>query len=758
MVGTSMADCLEGALRTVLGQGFYHQPAAQPDAVDGLLINVAEGLSVPGELHLFVRQQAPRDEALRRYLDQLDPALRAELSVVALDDSGHLVTDPAELRSLADWLDLPVHAPVEVKHSDGFVPVDQAARATPLEPIAYQALPTGLAAQRKAATEALREPPAAVADASENVSVGMTQVRQWLDRAAAIRAELGLPPASNVPLSGGRATHTTTYAAGAYLARFGSPAKSSLVDLLQHRELNPRQVVEAIGGADTATTTAAPTVVASHLRRHPGHAALVIASDQVFWLMSDATGALHWVDPRSALTPVSFDVDGAQDWRTAVLERNSTQVLMVDASGRRTELDRSVAPAPVPIAPISLPTDARSGQHGEVLIGAWPPENQTKHHLSNLDATNLPVIAVDVRHIPGTQQLEPTQLNALNNASLRHFLNNARPIIVSTAGSAQVTQLAHQFGGALISRVPTNLGFEWQLHVPAVGHTETLAGPQLTQAMIDRAGAALAALEPVLPKPLPPVLVELLSVNTYDEARAHFRDNFEKFRDPAVGEAMRDLTAKFPQNDLLQVFRLAIEIGQRAPFLAGETPLEPTVRNSLDPEQPLPAGRPIDLTFVFDYLSARSLPPAQPDAPPLGDHQTRQLWDGLLLQAMLGQQLSRAQAVVLARGVGEMDAERALRVANAPETARAHASIFDTIGALLKIGQARRTSLVDGVVRPEADWRSLLSIANCLTGADRVPWHYRFRDVLEPHLTQVGITEQLSNELAEIRDLIYVCH
>jgi hypothetical protein len=67
MAGAGIADCLDGTLHTVLGRGFYHQPAAQPDAMDGHLINIAEGLDVPGELSVFVRQDAARDEGLRSY-------------------------------------------------------------------------------------------------------------------------------------------------------------------------------------------------------------------------------------------------------------------------------------------------------------------------------------------------------------------------------------------------------------------------------------------------------------------------------------------------------------------------------------------------------------------------------------------------------------------------------------------------------------------------------------------------------------------
>ncbi|GAB2964941.1 hypothetical protein GCM10027280_62210 [Micromonospora polyrhachis] len=752
MAGASIADCLEGALHTVLGQGFYHQPAAQPDAVDSHLINVAEELSVPGEVHLFVRQHAARDEMLRRYLDQLDPAVRGELSVVALDNSGNVVTDTAQLRSMADWLDLPVHAPLTVGHRDGLIPVDQTARQTALPPIAYQVLPSGIAAQRQAALEALRDTPPAAANANTNVSAAMANVHRWLDRAEAIRTTLGLSPAVDAPLPGARPTHTTMYAVGTYLARFGSTTLPALVDLLHHTELTPQQVTEAIGGPD-ATTSATPTVVANHLLRNPGHAALVTASDQLFWLLSDAAGAPHWVDPRSGRTPVVFDVDGAQDWRTAVLERSSTQVLMVDATGRRTELDRSVPQTRTPTAPISLPTDARAGEHGVVLIGAWPPGNQTKYGLSNLDSTNLPVIAVDVRQL--RQSLEPTQLNALRNASLRHFLNNARPIIVSTAANSQVAELAKQFGGALLSRVPTKLDSEWQLHVPDAGLTTTFADPQLTQAMVEQAAAALAALGPVH-EPLPPVLVELLSFNTYDEAGAHFRDNFEKLRDPVVGEAMRVVAARFPQDNPLQVFRLATEISQRAPFLAGATPLEPAVRDSINAEPPLAPNRPIDLTFVFDYLTSRGLP-AQADTQPVGAHQTRLLWDGLLFQAMLGQQLTRAEAVTLARGVGEVDAERARRVAGAPETSQAHAMIFDALGSLVE-KSVKGDLPGDGVVGPRVNWKAQLSIADCLTGADRVPWHFRIKEVLVPHFKQLGVAEDLHEELTEIRDEIYFCH
>ncbi|GAA0587352.1 hypothetical protein GCM10010172_85580 [Paractinoplanes ferrugineus] len=743
------ADCLPGTLVSVPGKGFFYLADATDARVNADLLSAAARQDTPGGVTLFVHRDRALDESLIRYLNQLDPRARATTTITVLDpETLGPVTDVPALRHLADRLHLPVLAPGPVDGRD-VLPVGPDGQVTAGPAAAHLILPPAVAVQRIALADAV-----SLADPPPTIAAGLAQMATWERRNAATRAELGLPatPADVIPTGPG--AQAVTYAVGQLKARFGNLGSVDVFGLLT--STTPGTVEQLVAGLGGTLAPVRPAALAHQLRTHPGSLAMVTgtapgsADQQVLWLSSAESGNLTWHDPRTTGTP-AFNIDGAQDWRTAVLERDDARVFMLDADRHPVALPEPVTEPIRDATTINPPTSARPLGPGAIAIGPWPQETLDRYGLSALELGGRPVITIDVREVR-PRVLDPVQHNALKHTLERYWLHNVRPTVLATIRNPQVEALVRTYQGGLIQQVPEGLGGRvWTATGPG-GVPQKFSGPVVTPEMLDAADMAPVDRDrPLHDDPLPPVLVTQLSHNSYQEAAEHFVEHGPELRDPSVLSAMDDIADKLPGDARLDAHRLMLDVAARAPYLAGPDPIAPQSRTSFDPEPAWPLDRPVDLRFLLDYLTAADLVPGADGTPPPGRYQTRLLWNGLLLQAMLGRALTPAETTILARGVGESDLERATRPPGAPEIARAHASIFEALSAML---DERQPGVTD-------DRQALLQLAECLTGADRVAWHFLIKDILLPHLDQGGrllADPDLVRRITELSAYINFCH
>lgn len=100
--------------------------------------------------------------------------------------------------------------------------------------------------------------------------------------------------------------------------------------------------------------------------------------------------------------------------------------------------------------------------------------------------------------------------------------------------------------------------------------------------------------------------------------------------------------------------------------------------------------------------------------------------------------LADARAVVGAKG--ELEEERAARRPHQPEIFRAHAAVVEAIAKIIAVG---------GV---DANWRELIKAADCLTGTDRLAWHFIFRHVIAPS------SEPERAAIKRMQEYLVTCH
>ncbi|MFE9191934.1 hypothetical protein ACFYL6_20220 [Micromonospora sp. NPDC007208] len=729
----ALSDCLPGVLVTVFPKGFMYLADSAAPQVNAGMLETAERMSVPDGVNVFVSRDTALDPAFRRYLDQLDPRARATHVVTVLDpETLQPVTDPETLRSVAAGLDLPVST-VEPIAGEDIVPVDVAGRVTALEMAGYRVLPPNAMAQRAALLDAV-----SLSGTPSSIQEGLERLTGWHERVALTRTQLGLPTNPGDLAHTGPGEHATTYALGAYVARYGG---DGVFDLLTSTEpLTSNRVATAIGGT---LTSVRPTTLASVLSRSPGSSALVTgtavgaSTEQVFWLTSDENGTLTWHDPRAAVGTQVFDIDGGNDWRTAVLERDDARAMLVGPDGIPVALPE---PGPAVVGPRN---------HEVTYVGDWPPKNLDRYGLNSVDFEGMPVIAVDVRVHPGEgRPLDPKQFVEIRSRLERYYLNNVRPTVVATRQHEEIENLARTFEAAVVQQV-VQVGIEgrpgWQVIRPDAV-PRTFDGAAVTRAMLDVADlSSMTAREP-----LPPVLAEFLSHDSYQQAADHLTDHADQLRDPAVLTAARDLADRFPEDRRLQGLELALRVAARAPLLAGAEPVEPALVQIFDEQPSWPTGRPVDARFVFDYLTASTQWQGEL-APSTGTqtretHTNRMTWDSLLFQGMLDSAIDPAEAIALVRAVGESNKQRADRAADGgKEVAQAHASIFEAVKLLLSGDRVAGSN----------DWREVLSV-ECLTGADRVPWHFRFKQLLDSK--RLDGTPGLADEIRGLTAQILTCH
>ncbi|MEO3770644.1 hypothetical protein [Micromonospora sp. B9E7] len=730
----ALSDCLPGVLVTVLGKGFMYLAESTAPQVNTGMLEAAERMSIGDGVNVFVSRDTALDPAFRRYLDQLDPRARATHVVTVLDPETRLpVTDAGTLREIAAGLDLPVST-VEPIAGEDVVPVDVTGRVTALEAAGYRVLPPSATAQRVALLDAVGLP-----GTPSTIGEGLDRLAGWHERVAVTRAQLGFPANPVQIAHAGPGAHATTYALGAYVARYGQ--FGAFDPLTSTEALTVDRVASAIGGT---LTPVRPAALESLLRHSPGSSALVTgtavgtSTEQVFWLTSDENGALTWHDPRAAGTAQVFDIDGGADWRTAVLERDDARAMLVGPDGMPVALPE--ATGPVAVRPL---------HHEVTYVGPWPRENLTRYGLDSVDFEGMPVVAVDVREQSGEgRPLDREQFVKIRARLERYYLNNVRPTIVSTRQHDEIEQLARTYDATVVQQVMQG-GIDarsgWQVIRPDAA-PRTFDGAVVTREMLVAADLSLTTAR----EALPPVLVEFLTQDSYQQAADYFAEHADQLRDPAVLTAARDVTARFPGDFRLRGLDLALRVAARAPVADGGEPIEPTLVSLFHDEQPWPKGRSLDARLVFDYLISATGWLGELETEPGTErpktHGTRMAWDTLLFQGMLDGYVDPSDAVTLARAVGESYGEQAARAAaRAEEVAQAHASIFEAVKLLLDPNR----------VAGSDTWRRVLSV-NCLTGADRVPWHFRFKELLASN--RLKEMPGVAQDIKELTSEILTCH
>ncbi|MCI4061382.1 hypothetical protein MRQ36_01840 [Micromonospora sp. R77] len=766
-------ECLGGTLQSVPGRGFYFQAGLTGgDLVDEALRSTAQDIPVPSQVAMFLRtdiEPAHRD-GLRSYLENLDSAARAIITLVALSPLGVLV-DATRLREFADRYDLPVYAPASMRGEESFVAVDATGTETAAEPAAHLVLPRNAMAQRTALERLSAALERSAADPA-------AQAEQWLSIVGDLQAELGVEPAPTADQDAyrGREEHATTYAIGTYISLFHR-APDQLTDLrTRTRPLGVGETFDVIGARPAMVE---PQRTIDFLRTHPGAAALVSGlsfsspTRQLLWLTSGGDGALSWADPRAG-ERVPFSVDSSADWRTSVLYGEETVTAVFDSNGEPTalpdvpaEILTSVPPAPligVPPGAIARPRD------GMVLIGDWPESAQKRLGLDRIDVTGLPVVALDVQELRTERTLDPGQRNVLGTTLQRLQAAGARPIVIASARSDVVEAIVQRHRGTLMQVIPKNLDFTIEVRTGST--VSRTSGPLDQQAVNDAAAPGQDR-----PLPVPPVVRGLLNTDTWEQARDYVQANLAELTTRSAVDGLREMreaTTEPEQNDLpgtaelapsdrrLRAFEVIAAIGTNVGFRAGETALEPTARLTMTTEPPIAFDRSVDLTFVFDYLTARSLPPIANDSHVPGPYQTRLLWDGLLFQAMLDRKIAPQQAVVLRDAADQSPADTARITIGELPTGHAHALIFDAVSRLLeRYFPEFATNAGRG-----ADWETVrehlraVLTETCLTGEDRVPWHFRLEKVFLP-LAESLMPEpkvELLTRTADLKREINFCH
>ncbi|NYH41997.1 hypothetical protein HNR22_001724 [Micromonospora jinlongensis] len=718
-----LADCLEAISTEGPGVFRYKDAASDSVVVDDRVYDLARKMVAPGTTALLVPDSASNSTNLRAYLHGL---VATDVRVVVVPFSSR-TSGPLDLDSalrLQDTLGVELALPGDVAQEG--VPPGLQDRLTSLESTAelartgehasaYRLLPETLAANLRQLAE--------LTTARQPVSVG----------------EL----VSNSAAGGRRTTGGAGFVAGdllplaaVYYATFGDLPGLSLAELRAlARPLSRRRLNHALG------QTPVPMPLANVLQEfNSGRAvaALVHApagspTPGSFWMVKGDDGQLRWETGTEPAVPVVLD--GAVDRRTAVLEDPRSEIVVVGSDG-------VPYPPELPAEPTWAPwvsTNARRIGKNTILLGPDSSSTAIDEIVTVLNHHDGLIALVDVRR--GAPSRHGTTLDALIAESLHRTLakNPAISVVVATERNDELEFIvAEQHGRSSVQ--PTMVGFEkfWDVQGAGSAHRERYRS--LTDGALARAEALAAP-----PKSGPSDLVaEFINQPTWKDVESYLQEHADDLLTGDVVQELADLESAsvangerisryddtqirdspfFREDRVLAAFRVLIKqemLARKDPELVGKRPLEPQRRWLTDPVEP--HTQTADSSLFLGYLTSRPLDEARLGEK-VGDYEGGLLWLRELLQAMSNAEatkVSLADLVAVVRAKGELEEERAARRPGQAEIFRAHAAIVE---AILDIvggkGDAGR-------------WLERLNATDCLTGADRVFWHFVLRDIIMP--------------------------
>ncbi|MGC4783560.1 hypothetical protein ACLQ3A_18225 [Micromonospora zamorensis] len=748
-----LADCPEWFTLAGLGVFVYqNEPVRSPSGtvldgnnsgsrvIDSQVYDLARQTRPPAGVALIIPDQP--SESLRAYLHDL-VAADGQLVVVPFSSRTFGLLDLTGAVRLQDRLGIVMGVPgtavgegAPTVPEGRLVPIESADKlgTTGRAATAYRLLPDALVANRQKLGE--------LTTGTQPPSVA---------KLASYSATGGSPTAGGDGFVAGDLTPL----AGVYYATFGDLPQLPLAELLASTSPLSRTGLNAALGWEPRPMPLAN--VLQEFKSGRASAALVHASSESrtagsLWMVMDHAGRLGWANGTQPVASVVLD--GAVDERAASLEDPHSEFVLVGPEG----LPYGPELPPEPTWTPRLSANAR--RRGDtILLGPDGPYAATKEIMAKLASHDGPVVLVNVRR--GVRSKHGSTLDELTANSLHHVLekNPAISVVVATEDNDQLKSIVvNQHGRSSVQ--PTMLGFErfWAVEGPRSSYPEqyqSLTGGALARAV------ALAD----KPKAGPSDLVAgLINQPTWKGVESYLEQHSSEL---LTREVLRELTHLvsvsaangerpsrfgvgqvkdhpfYRPNLTLEAHRALIEQGLRAkedPELGGERPLEPQHASLMDAIEP--HTQTADPSLFLGYLTSRPLDAARLGQP-VGDYVTGLLWLRELLQATRNPEVTKvhlADVLAVVRAKGELEGERAARRPGQPEIFRAHAAMVAVIADFERVGRA------------PAGWRERLKATDCLTGTDRVFWHFMISNVFVPMFPEGKA------ELRSIREFMAACH
>ncbi|WP_422747589.1 hypothetical protein [Micromonospora sp. WMMD1219] len=741
-----LAECLEWFTKAGLGVFVYRDAGSPSRVIDSGVYELARQATAPGGVALLVPDR-PSD-SLRAYLQDL----------VAAD--GRVVVVPFSTAT-SGLLDLP--RAVRVQEQLGLVTAVPASAVAAVPPglegrllpvgspegpgtagrsaVAYRLLPEPLAANHQKLAKLLELP---------RPKRGASPEGRELDAMARLRrySAAGVSPTAG---GDGLVADDLSPLAGVYYARFGDhPPKLPLGGLLASNSSLSRQALNGALGFDsmpmpranvlkelTSGRAAAVLVHAPYRTRTPGS----------FWIVRDEAGTLWWASGTQPLAPVVED--GALDKRAATLEDPHSEFVVVDPAGKPY---RPKLPAAETWEPWLSAKARKKGN--TILLGPDSRSPAITEIMTRIGGLDLGlIVVVNVRR--GAPFRQRTTLDELTANSLHHTLQNNPEIraVIATEDNDQLKSIViNQHGRSSVQ--PTMIGLEKFWVVEGPGYLENYRS--LTEGAVVR--AVQAADEP---EAGPSALVrDLITKPTWEAVESYLEKNRSKLLTPEVLRELKDMEEKsnnrsrygngrvgddpfYRPNLTLPALRVLIEHGLRGedPKFDGEQPKEPQQAYLADEVDSY--TKPVDPSALFlGYLTSRRLDPGS-FRERFGDYRAGLMWLRESLETARNSNVTKvslADVLAVVRAKGEMEGERAARRPGQPEIFRAHAALLEVLAEFERLGRA------------PADWRERLKVADCLTGADRLLWHYVIKNFFIPTFPESR------TDLERIRDFMIICH
>ncbi|WP_433550520.1 hypothetical protein ACQP08_21585 [Micromonospora zamorensis] len=748
-----LADCPEWFTLAGLGVFVYqNEPRRSPSGtvidgnnsgsrvIDSRVYDLARQTRPPAGVALIIPDQP--SESLRAYLHDL-VAADGQLVVVPFSSKTFGLLDLTGAVRLQDRLGIVMGVPGSAVN--GGVPTVLEARLVPIESTEK------LGTTGRSATTYRLLPDALVANSQKLGELATGTQPPSVAKLASYSAAGG----SSTAGGDGFVAGDLTPLAGVYYATFGDLPQLPLAELLASTSPLSRTGLNAALGWEPRPM---PLVnVVREFKSGRASAALVHAPSESrtpgsLWMVKDHAGKLVWANGTQPVASVVLD--GAVDERAANLEDPHSEFVLVGPKGLpyRPELP------PEPTWTPRLSANARrSGD--TILLGPDGPYAATKEIMRQIDLRDGPIVLVNVRR--GGPSKHGSTLDELTANSLHHILekNPAISVVVATEDNDQLKSIVvNQHGRSSVQ--PTMLGFErfWAVEGPGSSYPEqyqSLTGGALARAV------ALADKPEAGPSEL---VAGLINQPTWKGVESYLEQHSSEL---LTREVVRELTHLesvsvangerpsrygigqvkdhpfYRPNLTLEAHRALIEQGLRAkedPELGGKRPLEPQHASLMDAIEP--HTQTADSSLFLGYLTSRPLDAARLGQA-VGDYVTGLLWLRELLQATRNPEITKvdlADVLAVVRAKGELEEERAARRPGQPEIFRAHAAMVAVIADFERVGGA------------PADWRERLKATDCLTGTDRVFWHFMISNVFVPMFPEGKA------ELRSIREFMAACH